>query len=328
MKPAAVLAPPEARRPALSVVIPVYGEEAVLARLFERLYRVLDRLGTDYEVVFVDDGSLDRSPALLAAQHARRPDVTRVVLLGGNFGQHPAVLAGFAYSRGECVITLDADLQNAPEDIPALLAAVAAGHDYVGTIRSRRLDSAWRRFASRAMNRIRERLTHIRMTDQGCMLRAYHRRIVDQINACREMNTFVPALGYCFAQRPTEITVTHAAREDGASKYSLWRLVQLNYDLMTGFSTVPLQWFSWLGMAVSLLSGLLVVVLAVRRLWIGPEEGGLFTLFGIAFFMIGLALFGIGLLGEYVGRIYQEVRGRPRYVVAAVLETEPRGTGA
>ena len=304
----------------LSVVIPVYNEEAVLAALFERLYPALDALGVAYEVVFVNDGSRDRSATMLADQFHRRPDVTRVVMFNGNFGQHRAILAGFEHSRGERIVTLDADLQNPPEDIHLLLEQMDAGHDYVGSIRRRRDDVLWRRVASRAMNRIRERTTRIRMTDQGCMMRAYSRRIVDTINQCNELYTFIPALAWQFAQNPTEVVVGHEERFAGESKYSLYSLIRLNFDLMTGFTVMPLQLFSLVGMLVSLGSGALVVVLGVRRLVIGPEEGGLFTLFAIAFLLIGIALFGIGLLGEYIGRIYQEVRQRPRYVISAILE--------
>lgn len=304
----------------LSVVIPVYNEEAVLAALFERLYPALDALGVAYEVVFVNDGSRDRSATLLADQFHRRPDVTRVVMFNGNFGQHRAILAGFEHSRGERIVTLDADLQNPPEDIHLLLEQMDAGHDYVGSIRRRRDDVLWRRVASRAMNRIRERTTRIKMTDQGCMMRAYSRRIVDTINQCNELYTFIPALAWQFAQNPTEVVVGHEERFAGESKYSLYSLVRLNFDLMTGFTVMPLQLFSLVGMLVSLGSGALVVILGVRRLVIGPEEGGLFTLFAIAFLLIGIALFGIGLLGEYIGRIYQEVRQRPRYVISTILE--------
>jgi len=304
----------------VSVVIPVYNEEAVLAALFERLYPALDALGVAYEVVFVNDGSRDRSATMLADQFHRRPDVTRVVMFNGNFGQHRAILAGFEHARGERIVTLDADLQNPPEDIHLLLEQMDAGHDYVGSIRRRRDDVLWRRVASRAMNRIRERTTRIRMTDQGCMMRAYSRRIVDTINQCNELYTFIPALAWQFAQNPTEVVVGHEERFAGESKYSLYSLIRLNFDLMTGFTVMPLQLFSLVGMLVSLGSGALVVILGVRRLVIGPEEGGLFTLFAIAFLLIGIALFGIGLLGEYVGRIYQEVRQRPRYVISAILE--------
>jgi undecaprenyl-phosphate 4-deoxy-4-formamido-L-arabinose transferase len=170
------------------------------------------------------------------------------------------------------------------------------------------------------MNALRERTTRIRMTDQGCMLRAYSRAIVDTINACREINTFIPALAYTFAQRPTEVEVAHEERAAGESKYSLYKLVRLNFDLVTGFTTMPLQLFSLSGIVISVMSIAFVVFLAVRRLIVGPEAEGVFTLFGIAFFLIGVTLFGIGLLGEYIGRIYEQVRQRPRYVVQAVLE--------
>jgi undecaprenyl-phosphate 4-deoxy-4-formamido-L-arabinose transferase len=308
--------------PTLSVVIPVYNEEAGLQALFDRLYPALDKLGYPYEVVFINDGSRDASPRILAEQFHKRPDVTRVVLFDGNFGQHRAILAGFEHARGERIVTLDADLQNPPEDIGVLLAEMDKGFDYVGSIRRQRNDSWWRHVASRAMNNLRERITGITMTDQGCMLRAYSRRIIDTINQCQEMHTFIPALAYQFSQNPTEVVVGHEERFAGESKYSLYSLIRLNFDLMTGFSIVPLQFFSMLGMLISVLSGVLVVILAARRLIIGPEEGGLFTLFGIAFFLIGIALFGIGMLGEYTGRIYQEVRRRPRYMIAAVLETK------
>ncbi len=306
--------------PVLSIVIPVYNEEAVLPSLFDRLYRVLDGIGKPYEVVFVDDGSVDRSVALLRGQHEARPDVTRVVLLNGNFGQHMAILAAFQHTSGRCVVTLDADLQNPPEEIPRLLAEIEDGADYVGTVRKHRQDPAWRRVASRVINAIRERTTGIHIGDQGSMLRAFDRSVVDLINRCPESNTFVPALAYSFARKPREIEVAHAERAAGASKYSLYRLIRLNFDLMTGFSVLPLQIFSMVGLVVTGLSFILVIVLALRRLIVGPEVEGVFTLFGIAFFLLGICLFGVGLLGEYLVRIYQEVRQRPRFVVRTVLE--------
>ncbi|HEX5484860.1 MAG TPA: glycosyltransferase [Limnobacter sp.] len=307
----------------LSVVIPVYNEELVLKALFDRLYPALDALDVRYEVVFVNDGSKDKSAALLAEQFRHRPDETRVILFNGNYGQHRAILAGFAHTRGARVVTLDADLQNPPEDIALLLAEMDKGHDYVGSIRRQANHALWRTVASKAMNRLREKITRIKMTDQGCMMRAYSRAIIDSINACNEASTYIPALAYSFAQNPTEVVVGHADREAGESKYSLYSLIRLNFDLMTGFSILPLQAFSMLGMAVSFFSGLLVIYLALRRLIVGPEEGGVFTLFGIAFFLIGLCLFGIGLLGEYIGRIYVDVRQRPRYMIAEVLEKRP-----
>src|SRR5881396_1303298 len=233
--------------PKVSVVIPVYSEETVLPALFARLYPALDALGADYEVIFVNDGSADRSAALLREQFELRPDATRVILFNGNFGQHLAIIAGFEASRGERVVTLDADLQNPPEEIAKLLAKMDEGHDYVGSIRRMRQDAAWRRWASKAMNRMRERITHIRMTDQGCMLRAYDRPIIDAIRASREVSTYIPALAYSFAHNPAEVTVEHEERMAGESKYSLYKLIRLNFDLVTGFSVLPLQLFSLFG---------------------------------------------------------------------------------
>jgi undecaprenyl-phosphate 4-deoxy-4-formamido-L-arabinose transferase len=310
--------------PQLSIVIPVYNEEEGLQALFDRLYPAMDQLHSKlnllYEIIFVNDGSRDRSAGILAAQFDLRPDVTRVVLFQNNFGQHMAIMAGFEYARGESIITLDADLQNPPEEIALLAAELIKGHDYVGTIRSNRQDSWFRKTASRAMNHLRQRITRITMTDQGCMLRGYSRRIVNLVRQCNESNTFIPALAYTFAANPTEIEVKHEERFAGESKYSLYQLIRLNFDLVTGFSVMPLQLFSIFGMLLALGSGTLFALLLVRRFVLGSEVEGVFTLFALTFFLIGVMLFGLGLLGEYIGRIYQQVRERPRYVVQTVLE--------
>ena len=305
--------------PHLSVVIPVFNEEANLPLLFSRLYATLDRLDCSWECVFVDDGSKDRSVALLRGQYQLRPQHTRVIIFRRNFGQHSAIMAGFATATGDVVITLDADLQNPPEEIPRLLAASDAGHDYVGTIRLGRQDHWARTFLSRRINSLRERMTPIRITDQGCMLRAYSRHVIDAVNGSHEVNTFIPALAYLYASNPIEIEVAHESRHAGHSKYSFYKLIRLNFDLMTGFTVVPLQLFSMLGMAISGISLLLFLYLIYDRIVHGPDVQGVFTLFAIVFFLLGLALFGIGLIGEYVGRTYEQVRGRPRYLVAAVL---------
>jgi undecaprenyl-phosphate 4-deoxy-4-formamido-L-arabinose transferase len=306
--------------PDFTVVIPVFNEQEVLPALFARLYPALDALGRPYEIVFVNDGSRDRSAALLKTQFELRPEVTRVVLFSSNFGQHRAILAAFAHSRGRYVLTLDADLQNPPEEIGRLLIELDAGHDYVGTIRIERQDVAWRRYASRLVNKIRERTTQVKITDQGSMFRGYGRTVVDAVNQCSEYNTFVPALAYTFSMNPTEIRVAHEERGAGKSKYSLFSLMRLNFDLMTGFSSAPMRLFSGIGIMIALLSVAFVLYLVVRRIVVGPEAEGVFTLFAIAFFLLGVALFGVGLLGEYVGRIYDEVRHRPRYIVGTVLE--------
>jgi len=309
--------------PEVSVVIPVYNEEAGLASLFARLYPALDALGLSYEVIFVNDGSRDRSAALLREQFLARPDQTRIVLFNGNYGQHMAIIAGFEHARGQRVVTLDADLQNPPEQIGVVLRAMDDGHDYVGSIRRDRHDSWWRSVASRAMNRLRERITRIKMTDQGCMLRAYSRDIVDCIASSREISTFIPALAYTFAQNPTEVEVDHEQRAAGESKYSLYKLIRLNFDLITGFSLVPLQLFSMFGIVVSIISLVTYLIVIVQRLVMSGWREGFGTLWDrdiLAFFLVGMLLFGLGLVGEYVGRIYQQVRERPRYMIRAVLE--------
>ena len=308
----------------LSVIIPVYNEELALPALCARLYPALDKLALNYEIIFVNDGSRDRSAAVLRTQFEARPDATRVVLLAGNYGQHMAIMAGFEHSRGRIAVTLDADLQNPPEEIGALVAKMNEGYDYVGTIRKNRQDSMFRRLPSRIINVIRERTTHIKMTDQGCMLRAYSRGIVNALNSCREVNTFIPALAYTFASNPTEIEVAHEERSAGESKYSMYMLMRLNFDLMTGFSIAPLQVFSILGILVSLSTMAVYLVVMISR-WIqsGSFLQGLQTMWDrdiLQFFLIGIVLFGLGLLGEYIGRIYEQVRGRPRYLIDAVLE--------
>jgi undecaprenyl-phosphate 4-deoxy-4-formamido-L-arabinose transferase len=315
--------PTSVSAPMLSVVIPVYNEEQSLQALFDRLYPALDKLGVSYEVLFVNDGSRDRSPAMLKDQFLKRPEVTRVILFSGNYGQHMAIVAGFEHSRGERIVTLDADLQNPPEEIGKLLSAMDAGHDYVGGVRRTREDSWWRRVASKAMNRVRHRITHIEMTDQGCMLRAYSRDIVRAVVASREVSTYIPALAYTYANDPIEVEVEHAERVAGESKYSLYKLIRLNFDLITGFSLVPLQIFSMFGMLVSVGALLAYLVVIIDRLILSGWREGMATLWDrdiLAFFLLGMVLFGLGLVGEYVGRIYQQVRERPRFSIKALLE--------
>jgi len=317
-------------QPALSVVIPVYNEEAGLPALFARLYPALDGLRIAYEVIFVNDGSHDRSSAILRQQFETRPDVTRVVLFNANYGQHLAIMAGFQHSRGSRIVTLDADLQNPPEEIGKLLAKMDEGYDYVGGVRAERHDTWFRRNASRMMNRIRERTTRIHMTDQGCMLRAYDRQVVEAINRCEEVNTFIPALAYTFSSNPTEVEVAHEERAIGKTKYSLYKLIRLNFDLVTGFSLAPLQAFSLVGFVLAAGSTGFVIFQIFHRLFRGQAAEGMFQSVteAMQFFLFGVVLFGIGLLGEYIGRIYQEVLRRPRFIVSTVLEQQSTDTAA
>jgi undecaprenyl-phosphate 4-deoxy-4-formamido-L-arabinose transferase len=306
----------------LSIVIPVYNEELNLPTLFARLYPVLDALGRRYEVIFTNDGSHDRSIELLKAQYAGRPDVTRVIDFNANYGQHMAIMAAFERVRGDIIITLDADLQNPPEEIPKLLEQIAAGHDYVGGYRLNRQDSFFRTYASKLINFVREKTTSIEMTDQGCMLRAYSRQVIDAIVRSGAINTFIPALAYSFASNPAEVGVKHEERHAGVSNYSFYMLIRLNFDLITGFSLAPLQYFTMFAGLCSAGSFVLVLVLAYMRIFLHDDTNGVFTLFGILFFLLSVAMVGIGLIGEYVGRTYQVVRARQRYFVKEILEAK------
>ena len=309
-----------ASRGKVSIVVPVYNEEANIPELVPRLFAVLDTLDRPSEVICVDDGSRDRSLDLLRGLLDRYPDRLRVVELSRNFGQHPAILAGFAIAGGDVIVTIDADLQNPPEEIPKLLALADQGFDVVGGVREVRRDSLFRRAASRIVNRVTTAITGIRMTDYGCMLRAYSREVIDLINRCEESSTFIPALAQTFSRRPAEVSVRHAERRAGASKYSLYRLLRLNFDLMTGFSVVPLQIFTLFGFLTASGGLVLGVYLLIRRFILlrASEADGVFTLFALAFVVMGVLMAGLGIVGEYVGRIYQEVRGRPRYLVRRV----------
>ncbi len=305
--------------PLITIVIPVYNEQGNLPQLFDRLYPVMEEMGKSFEIIFTDDGSRDRSLEILKGFASDHPEV-RVIEFNGNFGQHMAILAAFEVSRGEYVITLDADLQNPPEEIPKLVAEMEKGHDAVGSVRRKRQDTIFRRSASLMVNIMTRKMTGMKMTDYGCMLRGYRRNVVDNINRCREATTFIPALGQTFAANPSEVEVAHAERVEGESKYSVYKLVRLNFDLMTGFSVVPLQLFALLGVLMSLFAVGFSLFLLVRRFLVGAEVEGVFTLFAILFFFVGAIMFGIGIMGEYVGRIYQEVRRRPRYVVRKIHE--------
>src|SRR5262245_44459180 len=308
---------PGAPVPAVSVVIPAFNEAAGLHALHARLAAVLDALDRSSEVIFVDDGSVDGSLGVLRAIQRRDPRVT-VVALARNAGQHAAVLAGFTHSRGAVVVTLDADLQNPPEEIPRLLAAVDAGHDVVGTWRESRADPALRRLVSGAISWLISRSVGGPIRDCGSMLRAYRRDVVDEVLRTAERAPFIPVLAASVARAPVDIPSAHAARQVGRSRYSLLRFMRLGFDVMTGFSMVPIQLVSLVGIGVALAGIGFGLFLFVRRLILGPESEGLFTLFAILFVFLGFLIFAVGMVGEYVGRIYLEVRGRPSFVVREV----------
>lgn len=307
--------------PYISIVIPVHNEQEVLEELYKRLTDTLDALEHPFEIILVNDGSTDRSAHLLEAFHQRRPAQIRIIEFNGNFGQHMAIMAGFEHVRGQIIITMDADLQNPPEEIGKLVQAMEAGHDVINTYREARQDSWWRLKVSKWHNQIRAwMMPQLKMKDEGCMLRAYRRNIVDLMVSTGESTTFIPALALTYAANPTEVGVAHAERSAGTSSYNFYKLIRYNFDLITGFSVFPLQIFTMFGLLISLCSFVFFMFLVLRRFIVGPEVEGVFTLFAIMFLLIGIALFGLGIVGEYVGRIYQEVRRRPRFVVKRVIE--------
>lgn len=302
----------------VSIVIPVYNESANLRALWARLNPVVTALGRECEVIFVDDGSRDDSLEILRGFAADDPRV-RVVELARNFGQHSALLAGFRNCRGEIVVTLDADLQNPPEEIPKLIAAIEEGNDVVGGWREERQDRTYRRLASRLHNRLTSVIVGVPMHDYGCMLRAYRRHIIETVVECDEKASFVPALANSFAKRVAEIPVGHAERAGGESKYNLFGLAHLSLNLITGFSLLPMRALSLTGIGIFVLDAILAALLLGHRLIYGPQqEGALWTLFSVLFFFVGLMFLALGLIGEYIGRIYIEVRRRPTYIVRAV----------
>jgi undecaprenyl-phosphate 4-deoxy-4-formamido-L-arabinose transferase len=306
---------------AISVVIPVFNEEQNLDELVRRSLAVCDGLNRPYEIILVDDGSSDVSAQMIAQAAEANGGKIVGVLLNRNYGQHAAIMAGFAEVKGDIVITLDADLQNPPEEIPRLIDKIDEGFDVVGTVRTPRHDTFFRRMASRIINKAARKATGVDMHDYGCMLRAYRRSIVNAMLNCEERSTFIPVLANGFARETAEIEVKHAARPAGDSKYSLWRLINLQFDLLTSMTTFPLRVLSVVGCIISALGVGFGVFLFAMRIIHGSEwaVSGVFTLFSILFMFIGAQFIGMGLLGEYIGRIYNDVRARPRYFVQSVV---------
>jgi len=320
--------------PAISVVVPVFNEEGSLEELLARVREACGPFEPAYELILVDDGSSDGSVPMIRAAAERFPEV-RGVLLNRNYGQHAAVTAGLEQSRGDIIVTLDADLQNPPEEIPRLVETMRQGFDVVGSIRVPREDSLFRRLASAATNKIVQRATGVEMHDYGCMLRAYSRPVVDAMLLCHERSTFLPVLANRFASRTTEIEVSHAARREGDSKYGLLQLVSLQFDLMTSISAFPLRAMTLMGALLAAAGFFFAMILVAARLAFGAAwaADGVFTLFAVLFFLLGGQLVGLGLLGEYVGRIYDDVRARPKFLVREVVgrglpDAEPSHTSA
>jgi len=302
----------------VSVLIPVLNEEESLFELQERLKSTLNTIGKSYEIIYINDGSTDNTQRILEDFYKNDKNV-KVIEFNRNYGQHMALFAAFTYASGDIIVTIDGDLQNPPEEIPRLIRKIGEGYEVVGTYRKKRKDSLFRRVASIIVNKITSRLVGVKLRDYGCMLRAYTRNVIDHINMCSESSSFIPALANTFAKRIVEIEVGHEERKKGKTKYSIFRLLRLNFDLMTSFSLLPIQFIGVLGFIIALLGLAFALFLIIRRMIIGPEVEGTFTLFGILFFFIGIQIFALGVIGEYIGRIYQEVRKRPRYIVKKEL---------
>jgi undecaprenyl-phosphate 4-deoxy-4-formamido-L-arabinose transferase len=310
-----------APHPHVSAVIPVYNEEANLPELHQRMIKALDSIGKSWELIYVDDGSADKSLELLTGYAAKDKRI-KSVEFNRNYGQHAAVFAGLSQTTGDIVVTLDADLQNPPEEVPKLVSKMEEGYDVVGSVRKNRQDPLFRKIASKLVNRLTRSGNRAAqgMSDYGCMLRAYSRNVVDQICQCKELSSFIPVLAMLYAKKTTEVHVDHAERARGTSKYGLFQLLKLQMDLMTGFSFLPLRFLSLFGALIAGSAFALAVFILVMRIIRGDSysQYGVFTLFAILFMMVGGLFIGMGILGEYVGRIYGEVRQRPRYVVRKV----------
>ncbi len=305
---------------AVSVVIPVYNEEACLQELIERTLTSCRKIGESFEILLVDDGSSDRSAVLIAEAAEENPGELFGVILNRNYGQHNAIFAGFSKVRGDFIVTLDADLQNPPEEIPRLVA-LAKEYDVVGTVRANRNDTFFRKFSSSIVNRAVQKSTGVMMHDYGCMLRVYKRHIVEAMLSCQERSTFIPILANSFARTTTEVEVEHAPRTLGESKYSLSKLISLMFDLVTTMTTYPLRLLSIVGGLISATGFGFGILILILRFIYGSEwaVGGVFTLFALVYFFIGAQFLAMGLLGEYIGRIYHDVRARPRYFIQEIV---------
>ncbi len=302
----------------LSVVIPVYNEEENLQELLTRTLEACDKLNATYEIILVDDGSSDLSASMIEQAAKENPEKVRGVFLATNFGQHAAVTAGLQTSFGKYVITMDADLQNPPEELHKLLEKLREGYDVVGTIRANRQDTFFRKLASRIVNRMARKLCHGRtMRDYGCMLRGYSRPVVDAILKCGEHGKFIPMLAMSFGRRVTEIEVNHAERTAGQSKYNFWKLIALQYDLLTGTSTFPLRLLTIFGFLLAvggILFGIAIFIFSqIDKDW-GAE--GIFALFAVQFVFTGGTFAALGLIGEYIGKIHLNTRARPQFIIA------------
>jgi len=303
----------------ISIVVPLYNEEENVDELTRRLLKTMDDYGKSYEIIYVDDGSRDKTPILTKKWFKKRTDVIRVITFNVNYGQYVAILAGFEHVRGKVIVTLDADMQNLPEEIPLLLKKIDEGYDLAGGYRLKRHDNFFRTYASKCINWLRSKTTGIQMRDHGCMLRAYKRYIIDEVVKTRETSTFITALAQKFAGNPIDVGVTHQERVAGESKYSLYKLTRITFDLMTGFSLAPLQIFTFVGMGISGLGAIYFFIEVFKKLF-GHHYQTYGLHFAFVFLLLSILILGVGLLGEYIGRTYFSVCNHPKFVIKEILE--------
>jgi undecaprenyl-phosphate 4-deoxy-4-formamido-L-arabinose transferase len=302
----------------LSVVVPVLNEAPTLEELAERLICILHRLGKSYEVIFVDDGSTDDSAKLLKSLYELHPTI-KVIRLSRNYGQHLAIFAGFDRAQGEIVVTLDGDLQNPPEEIPRLLEKMQEGYDVVCGQRTSRQDPLRRKIPSYLVGKLASRLVGVKMRDYGSMLRAYRRPVIDQLLRCQDGSMYIPALANAFAASVAEIPVAHQRRTAGRSRYTIFGLLRLATDLVTGFSLWPIRSVALVGVLMALLGVGVGLYTGLQSLQ-GSPKTLLSALIALLLFVAGLQLLALGLIGEYVGRTWLVVRRRPRYSIQEIWE--------
>ena len=321
----------------LSIVVPLYNEAANLPLLVEQLLAALRPLGRHFELVLVDDGSRDGSPAVLEDLSRRVPELV-AVLLRRNYGQTAAMAAGFDASRGAVIVTLDGDLQNDPADIPLLLAQLSEGYDLVSGWRHQRQDATVSRLLpSRLANRLIARVTGVKLHDYGCSLKAYRREVVDDLNLYGELHRFLPALAAIEGARIGEVKVRHHPRRHGSSNYGIDRTLRVLMDLLTvwfmkRFLTRPMHVFG-LGGLLAMVTGLLLGLWLVgQKVLLGTDIGGRpLLLAAVLSLLAGVQLFCFGLLAELQMRTYHESQGRPIYRVRTTLRggaaAHPRTVG-
>lgn len=311
----------------LSIVIPLFNEEESVEPLYAQLKEVLEPLGRSYEVIVVDDGSTDRSFERLKGLHAQDKRL-RVIRFRRNFGQTAAFAAGFEHARGRVVVTMDADLQNDPADIPRLLEKLEEGYDVVSGWRVERWKSAWltRRLPSVVANYLISKTTGVYLHDYGCSLKAYRSEVVKNINLYGELHRYIPAMASWMGVSVAEIPVRYRSRQFGRSKYGLSRTTKVILDLLTvrfllSYSTRPIHIFGALGLAMSGVGGILGLYLSGVKLIQGKDIGDRpLLLLAVLLMVLGVQMITMGLLGELVVRTYHESQGKRIYVIREILE--------